>query len=43
MFRRHTEEATYTKPVCISEPSEYSWDSLGGVGSNVSVPSVFMV
>ena len=25
--------------VCISEPSEYSQDSLGGVGSNVSVPS----
>ena len=27
-----------TKIVCISKPSEYSWDSLGGVGSNVSVP-----
>ena len=27
-----------TKIVCISEPSEYSRDSLGGVGSNVSVP-----
>ena len=27
-----------TKNVCINEPSEYSWDSLGGVGSNVSVP-----
>ena len=26
------------KSVCISEPSEFSWDSLGGVGSNVSVP-----
>ena len=29
----------HTKPVCISEPSKYSWDSLRGVGSNVSVPS----
>ena len=28
----------HTRPVCISEPSEYSWDSLG-VGNNVSVPS----
>ena len=28
----------HTKPVCIGEPSEYSWDSLG-VGNNVSVPS----
>ena len=28
----------HTKPVCISEPSEYSRDSLG-VGNNVSVPS----
>ena len=27
-----------TKIVCISEPSKYLWDSLGGVGSNVSVP-----
>ena len=27
-----------TKIVCISEPSEYSWDLLGGVGSTVSVP-----
>ena len=26
------------KNVCISEPSEFSLDSLGGVGSNVSVP-----
>ena len=25
--------------VCIGEPSEYSRDSLGGVGNNVSVPS----
>ena len=29
----------HTKPVCISEPSEYLRDSLGGVGNNVSVPS----
>ena len=29
----------HTKPECISEPSEYLRDSLGGVGSNVSVPS----
>ena len=28
----------HTKPVCVSEPSEYSWDWLG-VGNNVSVPS----
>ena len=28
----------HTEPVCISEPSEYSRDSLG-VGNNVSVPS----
>ena len=34
-----TEKEQHTKPVCISEPSEYSQDSLGGVGSNVSVPS----
>ena len=27
-----------TKIVCISIPSEYSWDLLGGVGSNVLVP-----
>ena len=27
-----------TKTVCISEPSEFSQDSLGGIGSNVSVP-----
>ena len=26
------------KSVCISEPSEFSRDSLGGVGNNVSVP-----
>ena len=28
----------HTSPVCVGEPSEYSWDSLG-VGNNVSVPS----
>ena len=28
----------HTRPVCVSEPSEYSRDSLG-VGSNISVPS----
>ena len=33
-----TQKKQDTKPVCISEPSEYSRDSLGGVGSNVSVP-----
>ena len=31
-------ELQHISPVCISEPSEYSWDSLG-VGNNVSVPS----
>ena len=34
-----TQKKQHTKPVCISEPSEYSQDLLGGVGSNVSVPS----
>ena len=34
-----TQKKQHTKPVCISKPSEYSRDSLGGVGSNVSVPS----
>ena len=34
-----TQKKQHTKPVCIGEPSEYSRDSLGGVGSNVSVPS----
>ena len=34
-----TQKKQHTKPVCINEPSEYSQDSLGGVGSNVSVPS----
>ena len=27
------------KSECISKPSEFLWDSLGGVGSNVSVPN----
>ena len=31
-------ELQHISPVCISEPSEYSGDSLG-VGNNVSVPS----
>ena len=34
-----TQEKHHTKPVCIREPREYSWDSLGGIGNNVSVPS----
>ena len=34
-----THKKQHTKPVCISEPSEYSQDSLKGVGNNVSVPS----
>ena len=34
-----TQKKQHTKPVCIGEPSEYLRDSLGGVGSNVSVPS----
>ena len=34
-----TQQKQNTKFVCISEPSEYSQDLLGGVGSNVSVPS----
>ena len=34
-----TQKKQHTKPVCISEPSEYSQDSLRGVGNNVSVPS----
>ena len=33
-----THKKQHTKPVCISEPSEYSRDLLG-VGNNVSVPS----
>ena len=34
-----TQKKQHPKPVCISEPSEYSRDSLRGVGKNVSVPS----
>ena len=34
-----TQKKQHTNPVCIGEPSEYSWDWLGGVGNNVSVPS----
>ena len=34
-----TQKKQHKKPVCISEPSEYSRDSLIGVGNNVSVPS----
>ena len=34
-----TQEKQHTKPVCIGEPSEYSQDSLKGVGNSVSVPS----
>ena len=34
-----TKKEQHTKPVCIGEPSEYSQDSLGGVGNNVLVPS----
>ena len=34
-----TQKKQHTKPMCISEPNEYSRDLLGGVGSNVSVPS----
>ena len=34
-----THKKQHTKTVCISEPSEYSQDSLKGVGNNVSVPS----
>ena len=34
-----TQKKQHTKPVCISKPSEYSRDLLGGVGNNVSVPS----
>ena len=34
-----TQKKQHTKPVCISEPSDYSQDSLRGVGNNVSVPS----
>ena len=34
-----TQQKRHTRLVCISEPSEYSRDLLGGVGNNVSVPS----
>ena len=34
-----TYKKQHTKPVCVSEPSEYSQDSLKGVGNDVSVPS----
>ena len=34
-----SQKKQHTKLVCISEPSEYSQDSLKGVGNNVSVPS----
>ena len=34
-----TRKNQHTKPVCIGKPSEYSQDSLRGVGNNVSVPS----
>ena len=34
-----TQKKHHTRPVCIGEPSEYSQDSLGDVGNNVSVPS----
>ena len=33
-----TQKKHHTRTVCISKPSEYSRDSLGGVGNNVSVP-----
>ena len=38
-YSQSTMHKQHTKPVYISEPSEYSRDSLRGVGSNVSVPS----
>ena len=34
-----TRKKHHIRPVCISEPSEYLRDLLGGVGKNVSVPS----
>ena len=34
-----TQHKQNTKIVCISEPSKYLQDLLGGVGSNVSVPN----
>ena len=38
MTEAYEDRHQHTKSVCVSEPSEYSWDSLG-VGNNVSVPS----
>ena len=38
MTEAYEDRHRHTKPVCVSEPSEYSRDSLG-VGNNVSVPS----
>ena len=35
-----TQHKQNTKFVCVSEPSEYLQDLLGGIGSNVSVPRV---
>ena len=36
-YSQGTHHKQSTKSVCISKPSEFSRDSLGGVGSNVSV------
>ena len=38
-YSEGTQQKQNTKLVCTSKPSEYSPDSLGGVGNNVSVPS----
>ena len=38
MTEAYEDRHRHTKPMCVSEPSEYSRDSLG-VGNNVSVPS----
>ena len=37
-FSEGRQKKHHTRPVCIGESSEYSWDSLEGVGNNVSVP-----
>ena len=37
-FLEGRQKKYHTRPVCIGEPSEYSRDSLEGVGNNVSVP-----
>ena len=37
-YSQGTHHKQSTKRFCISEPSKFSRDSLGGVGSNVSVP-----